>query len=321
MYLDNVENWVRTNFKKSDSFGRTAVYNVWLYGKEPNFTSTEPGQVSRRPFKEGHRFGIPLKLMADLAYKANIPFQTGRVFISPEGYPDADSLPLPIFRRADDNIYAKGAELEAYFELLQQLATASRAFQQAFLVPDWASVSLVDVAKLRLWQSWRDLSCAQHDLYDNQKLEQISSKAENYFDALRGFHQDVSDNFHSRGWRSLFPGPVNLVAQVAVFINEQPLTSSALELLLHHEIEDMPSTAIAKDSITCGVEMLHWYAESISNVEKHHLDLRQRFLMRSGALTEQALQRALRVQTKLPVPDQLDVLERQPAPKATDASG
>jgi hypothetical protein len=168
---------------------RTAVYK--------EFILPDGADISKPGIDRHKEFALEMKLLTDLAYNHNLPTALGRQSFVPLAMPNPLCLPRHLFRhgieavRANDERIAQDVTLRALSELW------SYPSQQAYLVPDWADLSIDDVLHLQSWDEWDAFRKAQRQLAKVDSADQFDRCLHDFFDALAGFQVRMANAIES----------------------------------------------------------------------------------------------------------------------------
>jgi hypothetical protein len=182
-FLDeNGRPWVEG--KSAKQLTRNSFYRQFVF--PDNIVDT-----SQLTIDSGKGFAYELKLIADLAYNNNIPTTLRRQSFIPMGLPNPLCLPSDLFGGGlGESEIAPDVAAGVSDGLLEE----ERAYtsQEAFLIPEWADLTVKDVCAIRTWPEWREFDQSFRSLVDSASPDQFFQQVSVLNSALEIFHGRLS---------------------------------------------------------------------------------------------------------------------------------
>jgi hypothetical protein len=176
------EPWVRG--KPPSQLTRNDFYREFILPDDVVDTS-KPGIDSRK------MFAYELKLIADLAYNNNVPTTLRRQSFVPTELPSPLCLPRELF---SPGLSVNGLAQDVASHISDRLLHERVVYksQEAFVVPDWADLTVRDVRKIRAWDEWEHFDKAFRSLVDSTTPDKFFDQVSELNSALQSFHQKLS---------------------------------------------------------------------------------------------------------------------------------
>jgi hypothetical protein len=176
------EPWVRG--KTSSELTRNEFYRKFIFPDDISDTS-RPG------IDPSKAFACELKLIADLAYNNNLPATLLRQSFIPMELPSPLCLPSDLFGRGlGENRVPPDVATGVSDGLLQEEVIYKS--QEAFMIPEWAELTVRDVCEIRAWPEWREFDRSFRSLVDSATPDQFFRQVSDLNKALEIFHGRLS---------------------------------------------------------------------------------------------------------------------------------
>ena len=181
------EPWVRG--KTPRELARNDFYREFIFPDDV----TDPSRPEIDPRKP---FAYELKLIADLAYNNNLPATLLRQSFIPMELPSPLCLPSDLFSRGlGQSRMAPDVGTGVSDGLLQEEMIYKS--QEAFMIPEWADLTVGDIYKIRAWPEWREFDRSFRSLVDSATPDQFFRQISGLNDALEIFHGRLSREIKS----------------------------------------------------------------------------------------------------------------------------
>jgi hypothetical protein len=186
------EPWVRG--RKPTELYRSDVYKKFVLpdGADASAFAIDPDKP----------FALELKLIADLAYNNNVPATLLRQSFIPMDMPNPLCLPEELYgRRIGDSTLREDVASGVVDHMLGERVTY--AAQQAFLVPEWADLTVADVCAIHTWPEWRLFDQSFRLIVDAESPDDFSDRLNRFSLALESFHGRLAREIESTSSGSL----------------------------------------------------------------------------------------------------------------------
>jgi hypothetical protein len=181
------EPWVRG--KAPTELARNDFYREFVLSRD----SPDTSQAGIDSHKE---FAYELKLIVDLAYNNNLPATLLRQSFIPMELPSPLCLPSDLFGRGIGQRRVPPDVATGVSDGLLQEEVVYKS-QEAFMIPEWADLTVKDVREIRAWPEWREFDKCFRSLVDSTTPDQFFQQTSSLNTALEIFHGRLSREIKS----------------------------------------------------------------------------------------------------------------------------
>lgn len=175
------EPWLRT---QGNTIKRGAYY--------AKFVLPDGADVEKPDIDRCKRFSYQMKLLGDLAYNHNLPTTLHRQSFMAMQMPSPLCLPPDLFSHTPEEAHVDGdAAIDVCDRTLVDPAWYYRS-QEAFLLPEWADLTIADVCEMQSWPEWINFREAQRAVSNVSSPDRFDASLAALFGALEGFQNRLS---------------------------------------------------------------------------------------------------------------------------------